>query len=55
MLFCLGDSVGFMATGGELYEFFLNGMSVQGPDVNNLFSSFALMDGDVVSVVVEEC
>ena len=37
-IICLGDQVDFTGTGADTYEFFIDGVSVQGPSaVGNLF------------------
>ena len=47
---CLGDTVSFDATGGDLYQFFANGIP-QGPlSSNNAFLSSSLNHGDSVIV-----
>jgi len=51
---CAGESVTFTATGGIQYEFYINGVSVQGPDVNDTFTSDMLSDMDAVSVMVTD-
>ncbi|WP_282038802.1 gliding motility-associated C-terminal domain-containing protein [Saccharicrinis aurantiacus] len=49
---CKGDEVIFTATGGNSYEFFINGGSDQGPSPLDTYKSDLLEDGDVVSVKV---
>jgi len=51
---CVTDIVTFTATGGELYEFFVNGASVQGPSLQDTYTTNSLVDGDVVSVQVSD-
>ncbi|MDI3527883.1 MAG: large repetitive protein [Tenuifilum sp.] len=45
---CIGDNVIFTATGGDTYEFFLNGLPVQGPGPGFSYSNSVLADGDQV-------
>ena len=47
---CLGETVTFTASGGVTYEFLLNGTSVQGPGVNNIFTTSSLADQDRMAV-----
>ena len=51
---CAGDTVTFTAGGGTEYEFFVNGTSVQGPDVMDTYTTPDLMDGDAVTVTVTD-
>ncbi len=48
---CSGTNVTFDATGASQYEFFINGISVQGPAATNSFSTTGLIDEDSVSVI----
>ncbi len=45
---CQGDNVIFTASGGATYEFFLNGLSVQGPGSAYAYSNSTLVNGDQV-------
>jgi len=45
---CPGDTVIFTASGGATYEFFLNGLSIQGPGVAYAYSNSSLVNGDKV-------
>ena len=47
---CLGETVTFTASGGITYEFLLNGVSVQGPGANNIYTPTSLADQDRVAV-----
>ncbi|WP_430814850.1 gliding motility-associated C-terminal domain-containing protein [Carboxylicivirga sp. RSCT41] len=49
---CVGDEVTFTAAGGDLYEFFINGISVGAASTTNTYVTNALVDGDRVSVNV---
>ncbi len=49
---CQNDEVTITATGGDVYEFFVNGVSVQGPDGNDEYVTTVLNDGDQVSAIV---
>lgn len=49
---CSGESVTYTATGGVLYEFFVNGVSQGTLSPNDTYTTNALADNDVVSVVV---
>jgi hypothetical protein len=49
---CDGSTVEFTATGGVQYEFFVDGVSVQGPAASDTYSTSALADGEVVTVEV---
>lgn len=48
---CQGTSVNFAATGGVLYEFFINGVSQGSPSFVNNFTTTALQDQDSVYVI----
>lgn len=48
---CSGTTVNFSASGSSQYEFFINGVSVQGPSPTNTYSSSSLIDQDNVYVV----
>ncbi|MDC0257799.1 T9SS type A sorting domain-containing protein, partial [Crocinitomicaceae bacterium] len=48
---CAGESVTYTATGGVLYEFFINGTSQGTLSPNDAYTTNALADNDVVSVV----
>ncbi len=47
---CTGQNVDFLASGANEYEFFINGISVQGPSFSNSYSTTGLNNGDIVSV-----
>ncbi len=47
---CDGDSVTFTAGGGDEYEFFVNGSSVQSLSTTNTYTTSGLSDGDSVTV-----
>ncbi|MCT4586782.1 MAG: gliding motility-associated C-terminal domain-containing protein, partial [Carboxylicivirga sp.] len=49
---CVGDEVTFTASGGDLYEFFINGVSVGAASAVNTYVTNTLADGDRVSVEV---
>ncbi len=49
---CQNDEVTFTADGGDVYEFFVNNVSVQGPDGNDTYVTTTLNDGDEVYAVV---
>ncbi|HEX2921342.1 MAG TPA: HYR domain-containing protein, partial [Bacteroidales bacterium] len=51
--FCAGTSVTFTATGGALYDFRVDGSTVQ-KNSNNIFTTTSLTDGQVVDVVVSD-
>lgn len=48
---CSGENVIFTASGAAVYEFFVDGVSVQGPSTVNTYSSAGLADNEVVSVI----
>jgi alpha-tubulin suppressor-like RCC1 family protein len=48
---CQGDSIMITATGGVLYEYFVNGISQGPPSINDQMNLTGLVDGDVVTVV----
>lgn len=47
---CSGESVSFSASGASQYEFFVDGVSVQGPSSVNSYNTSSLSDQDVVYV-----
>ncbi|MGD9976914.1 MAG: T9SS type A sorting domain-containing protein [Bacteroidales bacterium] len=49
---CIGDNIIFTATGGNTYEFFLNGSSVQASSTDATYNSTSLVDGDQVHAIV---
>ncbi|MBS2213785.1 gliding motility-associated C-terminal domain-containing protein [Carboxylicivirga mesophila] len=49
---CEGDEVTFTGSGGDLYEFFINGTSVGAASAANTYVTNTLVDGDRVSVNV---
>ena len=48
---CAGSGVQFTASGADLYEFFVDGVSQGSPSATNVFSPAAINDGQVVSVI----
>ena len=48
---CQGESVTFTAGGSDSYEFFVDGVSVQGPSPTNTYTTTSLDTLEVVSVV----
>ena len=52
LIICQGESISFTASGGDTYEFFVDGVSVQGPLANNVYTTNAINDGEAVSVEV---
>ena len=51
---CVGETVTFTAGGGDLYEFFIDGSSVQGPAASNTYITSSLNDGETVTVDVTD-
>lgn len=51
LVICAGDLVGFDAAGATQYEFFVNGISVQGPSGATNYSTVSLNNLDNVSVI----
>lgn len=49
-MICTGENVTFTATGGDEYEFFLNGVSTGAMSATNTYSSTTLNDMDEVTV-----
>ncbi len=47
---CVGETMIFTASGGQLYEFFVNGTSTGAASAANTYSSSTLAAGDVVTV-----
>jgi alpha-tubulin suppressor-like RCC1 family protein len=47
---CTGESVTFTASGAGIYEFFIDGISVQGPSPVNTLISNTLANNEVISV-----
>jgi len=47
---CQGESVSFTAGGSNSYEFFIDGVSVQGPSLINTYTTTTLQQGDTVTV-----
>lgn len=47
---CFGDQVTFTGAGATQYEFFVDGVSVQGPSITNTWASTTLVTGDTVTV-----
>lgn len=48
---CSDESITFTSSGSTVYEFFKNGISVQGPSTNNTFTPLGLLDNDTISVI----
>ncbi len=48
---CQGDSLIITATGGVLYEYFVNGISQGPPSINDQMNLTGLINGDIVTVV----
>ncbi len=48
---CAGSAVQFTASGADMYEFFIDGLSQGSPSANNVFTPVVINDGQVVSVV----
>lgn len=48
---CLGEAVTFTGQGANVYEFFVNGTSTQGPATQTNFITTGLSDNDVVYVI----
>ena len=48
-LICQGSSITYTASGANLYQFFVNGVSQGAPLSNNTFASGSLNDGDVIT------
>lgn len=51
-ILCSGSSVTYQSTGGNSYEFFLNGGSIGSPSPLNQTTLSTLTTGDIVSVIV---
>ncbi|MGB2244675.1 MAG: beta strand repeat-containing protein [Flavobacteriaceae bacterium] len=49
---CSGDNIVFTATGGDFFEFFVNGVSVRASSTSNTTSMTTLNDGEEVTVLV---
>ncbi|MBA7524982.1 hypothetical protein ES705_17127 [subsurface metagenome] len=49
---CVGDTVTFTAGGGVTFEFFVNGISIQGPGVSNTYVTGTLNNGDTINVEI---
>lgn len=50
-IICLGDETTFTATGGDEYEFFKNGVSVQGQSSDNTYTTSTLLNNDAITVL----
>lgn len=50
-IICSGTEVTFTAAGADEYEFYLNGISVQGPSANNTYITDGLVNMDEVNVL----
>lgn len=50
---CLGTQVTFTASGATNYEYFVDGLSVQGPSTNDVFITSGLINGQEITVVGE--
>jgi len=48
---CAGQTVSFNAAGAEQYQFFINGVAADSLSSTNTYSTFALQNADVVTVV----
>lgn len=48
---CFGDPVTFTGTGANEYEFFIDGVSVQGPSATDTWSTASLITDDTVTVI----
>ncbi len=48
---CQGDNLLVTASGGDLYEFFINGISQGPPAINNIFDAAGLVNNDVITAV----
>ncbi|WMN06989.1 hypothetical protein QYS48_27410 [Marivirga arenosa] len=49
-IICNGSPITFTAGGAATYQFFVNGLAVQGPSASNTYSTSSLADGDMVTV-----
>jgi len=49
-IICEGENITFTGSGGALYEFFINGTTVQAQSATTTYSSVALATGDFVAV-----
>ncbi len=49
---CAGEAVTYTGAGGDIYAFFINGVSQGAPSVNNTITLNGLVDGDEVAVEV---
>ncbi len=49
-IICAGTTITFTAAGASTYQFFVNGLSVQGPSASANFATSSLNNGDVVTV-----
>lgn len=49
---CEGELAGFTASGGDVYEFLLDGLTVQGPGAAAVYSTTTLNTGEAVSAEV---
>ena len=50
-IICSDEAINFTSSGSSTYEFFVNGVSVQGPSTNNTYEPVSLADDDAVSVI----
>ncbi|MDG1841035.1 MAG: T9SS type A sorting domain-containing protein [Crocinitomicaceae bacterium] len=50
-IICQGEMVTYTSSGANLYEFFVNNVSISSPSPINTFSTSSLNNGDIVSVV----
>lgn len=50
-IICSGEALTYTASGGSLYEFFVNGTSAGSQSPVNTFNTSSLSDGDIVSVI----
>ena len=51
-IICDGESITFTGAGGDEFEFFVDGISVQGPGVADTYTTTTLVDGETITVDV---
>lgn len=51
---CVGESISFFASGGILYEFFVDGVSQGAPSTTPVFVTSAITNGQVVTVIATD-
>ena len=49
-LICSGDPISYTSSGADSYEFFIDGVSAQGPSTNATFTSSAITNGQTITV-----